>query len=154
MPANPGGLVYGTIAVAALLAAETARRGSYAKSVAAVAITLLLYWIARSYAEFTGQRLRKSEPFRLAGLAQAMARELSVLVGAAVPLVVLLVWWAAGAQLTTAVNAAIWTSALTILTIEVVSGLRAQLSGRDLIAQTALGAVLGLLVTALRVVLH
>jgi hypothetical protein len=154
MPANPGGLVYGTIAVAALLAAETARRESYAKSVAAVAITLLLYWIARSYAEFTGQRLQKSQPFRITALAQAMVRELTVLIGAAIPLLVLLVWWAAGAGLSTAINAAIWTSALTILLIEVVSGLRARLSGRDLVLQTALGAVLGLLVTALRVVLH
>jgi hypothetical protein len=154
MPTNPGGVVYGTIAVAALLAAETARRESYAKSVAAVAITLLLYWLALSYAEFTGQRLEKSEPFRIAGLVQAMARELSVLIGAAIPLLVLLVWWAAGAQLATAINAAIWTSALTILLIEVLSGLRAQLSGRDLVLQTALGAVLGLLVTSLRIVLH
>jgi hypothetical protein len=56
--------------------------------------------------------------------------------------------------LATAINAAIWTSALTILLIEVLSGLRAQLSGRDLVLQTALGAVLGLLVTALRIVLH
>src|ERR1700730_4181454 len=148
MPTNPGGLVYGTIAVAALLSAETARRESYAKSVAAVAITLLLYWLALSYAEFTGQRLEKSEAVRIARPAPAMARGLSVLIGAAIPLVVLLVWWAAGAQLATAINAAIWTSALTILLIEVLSGLRAQLSGRDLVLQTALGAVLGLLVTA------
>jgi hypothetical protein len=154
MPANPGGLVYGTIAVAALLAAETARGESYAKSIGAVAITLLLYWLARAYSEFAGHRLQKSEPFRIAGLAQTMVRELSVLVGAAIPLVVLLVWWAAGARLTTAANAAIWTAAATIVLIEVVSGFRARLSRRELVAQTALGAVLGLLVTALRVVLH
>ena len=44
MPTNPGRLVYGTIAVGALLAAESARQETYVETVFAVAITLLLYW--------------------------------------------------------------------------------------------------------------
>jgi len=66
----------------------------------------------------------------------------------------LLIFWAAGAQLSAAVSAAIWTSAVMIVIIELVIGVRAQLSGRDLVLQTAFGAMLGLLVLALRVVLH
>jgi hypothetical protein len=154
MPANPGGLVYGVIVVAALLTAETARQETYAKSVGAVAITLLLYWLARSYAEFTGERLKQSEPFSFAGLAHSLARELAVLIGAAIPLGVLLIWWAAGGRLPAAVTAAIWTSASMILIIEVSSALRARLTGRDLVAQIAVGAVLGVLVMLLRVLLH
>ncbi len=154
MSASPGGLVYGTLAVGALLAAESARRETFAKTVLAVAITLMLYWLAHSYAEFTGERLQKGEAFSFADLVRTAAQELSVLFGAAVPLLVLLVAWAAGTSLTTAVTAAIWTSAVMIVIIEVVIGLRAQLSGRDLVRQTAFGAVLGVLVMVLRVVLH
>jgi len=58
VPANPAGLIYGTIAVAALLAAESARRETYVETVGAVLITLLLYWLAHSYAGFTGERVR------------------------------------------------------------------------------------------------
>src|ERR1035441_8833725 len=49
MPTNPGRLVYGTIAVGALLAAESARQETYVETVFAVAITLLLYWLAHSF---------------------------------------------------------------------------------------------------------
>jgi hypothetical protein len=154
MVANPAALVYGTIAVAALLAAESAQRETYAGTVTAVVVTLLLYWFAHSYAQFTGRRLQQSERFTVDGLAQTMRHELPVLIGATVPLAVLLAWWAAGARLTAAVSAAVWTSAGTILVIEVMVGLRLKLTGRDLVAQTALGALLGLLVVALRVLLH
>jgi len=154
MTPSPAGLVYGTIAIGALLTAESARSETYAKSVVAVVITLLLYWLAYSYAEFTGQRLQKGEPFEFGELAAAAVKELSVLIGASVPLFVLLIFWAGGAHLSTAVSAAIWTSAAMIVIIELVIGVRAQLSGRDLVLQTAFGALLGLLVLALRVVLH
>jgi uncharacterized membrane protein YadS len=43
---NPGDAVCGAIAVGALLAAETPRQETYAKTIAAVIITLLLYWLA------------------------------------------------------------------------------------------------------------
>jgi hypothetical protein len=154
MPPSPAGLVYGTIAIGALLTAESAQSETYAKSVVAVVITLLLYWLAYSYAEFTGQRLEKGEPFEFGELATAAVKELSVLIGASIPLLVLLIFWAAGARLATAVSAAIWTSAAMIVIIEFVVGLRAKLTGRQLIIQTAFGAFLGLLVLTLRIVLH
>jgi hypothetical protein len=154
MPTDPAGLVYGTIAVGALLAAESARQETYLRTIAAVVVTMLLYWLAHSYAEFTGRRLENSEPFKLNGLAQMMAHEVSVLIGAGLPLLVLLITWVAGAQLTNAVTAAIWSSAAMIVVIEVTIGIRAQLPGRDVIAQTVFGAVLGLLVITLRVLLH
>jgi hypothetical protein len=154
MSPSPAGLVYGTIAIGALLTAESAQTETYAKSVVAVVITLLLYWLAYSYAEFTGRRLEKGEPFDVGELATAAVKELSVLIGASIPLLVLLIFWAAGARLATAVSAAIWTSAGMIVIIELVVGLRAHLTGRQLIMQTGFGALLGLLVLTLRIVLH
>jgi hypothetical protein len=154
MSPSPAGLVYGTIAVGALLSAESTRQETYLRSFIAVVITLALYWMAYTYAEFTGRRLQLGESFTFAALARAGLREISVLIGAAVPLIVLLIFWAAGARLSTAVGAAIWTSAAMIVIIEFVIGRRANLSGRELVAQTAFGAFLGLLVLVLRIVLH
>jgi hypothetical protein len=151
---NPAGAVYGTIAVGALLAAESARRETYVKTVAAVVITLVLYWLAHAYAEFTGERLREGEPLTLPGLTRMLVRELTILIGAAVPLIGLLISWAVGAPLASAVSAAVWTSAAIIVVIEWIAGVRAELKGPELISQAAFGAVLGLLVIALRGLLH
>ncbi len=154
MPVNPAGLVYGTITVATLLDAEGVRRETYAATVGAVALTMVLYWLAHSYAEFTGERISESEHFEFVAFLRSARRELSVLGGAGVPLLVLLVCWAVGAPLSTGVSAGIWAAAAVIVAIELALGLRAELSGRDLAKQTAFGALLGVLVLLLRVILH
>jgi hypothetical protein len=154
MLANPAGGVYGAIMVGALLAAESARRETYAKTVLAVVITLLLYWLAHSYAEGAGRRLRDGGRLTVAGLARTMGHEVSILIGSALPLLVLLFLWAAGASLASAVKAAVWTSAIIIVVIEVVAARRARLEGRELVGQVALGALLGLMVVVLRILLH
>ena len=154
MPANLGGLVYGTIAVAALLAAESARRETYPRTVGAVAVTLILYWVAHSYAEFAEERVQHEEHLSFRGLWVSALYELPVLFGAAVPFAVLLLCWALGVGLEAGVAAAVWTSAAMIVLIEIGIGVRAQLKGRELLAQTLVGGLLGLLVVALRVLLH
>jgi hypothetical protein len=154
MPDNAGGLVFGTILVATLLSAESARRETYVKTIAAVLITLVAYWVTISYAEFAGERLEQGEHFAYAAFARTAARELTLLYGATIPLVVLLVFWAAGATLTTAVSAAIWCAAAVVVGTEILIGVRAELTGRELVRQSAVGALLGLLVIAVRVLLH
>ena len=154
MPDNAGGLVYGTILVATLLAAESARRETYVKTVAAVLVTLLAYWLTISYAEFAGERLERAAHFNYRGFARTAVRELTLLYGAAVPLLVLLVLWAAGAALSTAVSAAIWFAAAAVVGTEILIGIRAELTGGELVRQSAFGALLGLQVIVVRVLLH
>ena len=154
LPANPGGLVYGTILVATLLAAEAPKRETYVKTVGAVAISVVIYWLSMSYAELTGERMREDEAFKPAAFAHAAGRELPVIFGALGPLVALLICWAAGATLSTAVTIAVWTSVAMIVATEVVLGVRAELTGRQLVVQTGMGVLLGLLIVALRVLLH
>ena len=82
IPANPGGLVYGTILIATLLAAEPPRRETYARTVGAVVVAMIVYWLAVSYAEFTGERVRHEEGFTLANFARSAVHELTVVYGA------------------------------------------------------------------------
>jgi hypothetical protein len=119
-----------------------------------VVLTLLLYVFAHTYAEYTGERLREAEPLRFAELGRTALKEVWLLPGAGVPLLALLVCWLIGASLSTAVNAAVWTSAGMVLLLEFTAGVRAGESGRDLAVDTAVGALLGLFVIALRYVLH
>jgi len=151
---NPGALVYGTLTVGALLAAESAQQETYAETVGAVVLALVLYWVAFAYADFTGQRLSHREPLEAAGFERALLRELPVLAGAAVPLLALVVLGAFGASLESGVTAAIWISAAMVLVIELVAGVRADLSGPELAIQTALGTLLGLGLIALKLILH
>jgi hypothetical protein len=151
---NPGAVVYGIITVGALLAAESAKRETYVDTVAAVAIALLLYWLAHAYSEFAAHRLEQKQPLTLGGLARTLVREAMSIAGAAVPLLALLIGWVAGVSLTDAVTAAVWTSGAMIVTVEVVAGVRAELSASALTVQAAVGALFGLLVIALKVILH
>lgn len=146
--------IYGTISVGALLAAESAPQETYLETVIAVVLTLLLYVLAHTYAEYTGERLREGEPLRFEQFRRTAAREAWLLPGAGVPLVALLVCWLVGASLSTAVNVAVWTSAVMVVLLEFTAGVRAEESGRDLAVDTAVGALVGLLVIALRYVLH
>jgi hypothetical protein len=151
---NPGRVVYGTILVATLLAAESPTRETYAKTVGAVALALIVYWLSASYAESTGERVRDEEPFALSAFVRTAAHELAVLCGALGPLVALVVCWVAGVGLSAGVTVAVWTAVAMIVATEVVLGIRAELTGRQLVIQTGMGVVLGLLVVALRVLLH
>ena len=58
--------------------------------------------------------------------------------------------WSSSPVVTTALN----TSAVTVLLIEVVAGLRAKQSGRELAVQILIAALLGRLIIALRLILH
>ncbi|MBV9802137.1 MAG: hypothetical protein JO130_03060 [Solirubrobacterales bacterium] len=146
--------VEGTILIGALLATESAGQETYPETVAAVALALVLYVIAHTYAAFAGDRLRTEEPLSLAGLRRAAASEAWLLPGAGIPLVAVLICWAIGASLSAAVIAAVWTSAGMLVVLELVAGIRAGESGRDLAREVCVGALLGALVMVVRIVLH
>lgn len=154
MLGDPGGFVYGTILVATLLDAEAAAPESYSKTSVSVVIALLLYWLTVTYSHYAGERLAHEQRFHWTGLAREAVRELSLLTGSVVPLIVLLVCWLAGVALATADVAAIWAAVAAIIGAEVIIGIRADLEGRELIRQTAVGALIGVLIVVLRLLLH
>lgn len=154
MLSDLGAAIYGLMTVGALLAAESAGNETYAETVIAVVITMLVYWLAHSYAEFTSERLKDREPSRIGMLVHIMGEQVTILFGAAIPLLALLVDWAVGASLNTAVITALITAAVVVVLMEVASGVRAKQSGRELVLQAAFGALLGVLIIALRLVLH
>jgi hypothetical protein len=154
LSSNPAALVYGTILVATLLAAESPKRETYVEALASVVIALLVYWLSIAYSEVTGRRILDEEPFSLSAFRRAAVHERPVIYGAIGPLLVLIVCWVAGAGLNTAVNIAIWAAAGIIVGTEIAIGVRAELTGRQLVIQTGMGMVLGLSAEALRVLLH
>jgi L-asparagine transporter-like permease len=151
---NAGGLVYGTIVVATLLATESARSETYGKTIGAVVLAMMTYWLVITYSHYAGERLEREQAFKYREFARTAVRELSLLYGAALPLLAVLLVWATGGSLTLAVQVAVWVAAVSIVVEELINGIRADLHGRALARQTLVGAVLGLLVIALRLLLH
>lgn len=153
-PYNFGSAVYGLITVSALLAAESAAGETFGETVLGVVVALLLYWLAHAYSEFVSWRAEAGERLTRSGIRRVLRRELPILAGALPPLLAVLVAWAAGGGLSTAISIALWTAAATILVAEVVAGLQAKLSGRELVVQALVGTALGLLILALKLALH
>jgi hypothetical protein len=148
------GAIYGTITAGALIAAEFARRETYPRTIAALAIALALYWLAHGYAADADTSIREKKPLTLGGFGSALLHELPILIGAAVPLIVIVIFGLAGAKLSTGITAGLWTAAATITTIELTAALRAGARGAELAIQAVLGVALGLLVPAINAVLH
>jgi hypothetical protein len=154
LPENPGGLVYGTILIAALLSAESAKVETYWETLAGVALTEIIYWLALSYSEFAGARAADGKPFTFSGFRRSAQHEFAVSEGALVPILVLVGCWIAGVGLHNGIRFSIWASAVMIVLAELVIGVRSNQHGRELAISAGLGVVFGLLVISLRLILH
>jgi len=152
--ANPAGVVYGVIMIGALLAAESGLHDDYPETVASAVIALGVYWLARSYASVLGRRLSHQEHLTGGALARALAHDWSVVRGASIPLLTLLVAWVAGATQTTAVNAAVWAAVVSLIAFELLAGLRSRATPRELALEGGVGMAMGLAILALKSLAH
>lgn len=150
---NPAGVVYGTIACGSLLAAEGTRSESLLHASGAVALGLVLYWLAHAYAGALGERLQSGASLSGAHLAQHLTHSWAIVRGAFIPLLVLLLSAAAGADVEAAVTAGLISAAALLVGLEIVAGVRGGLGAREMAVQISIGAVLGIGVLALRAIL-
>lgn len=151
---DPGGVVYGIIVIAALLAAESGEHDSYLATVASAALATALYWLAHSYAQALGSRLRSQERLTAARLGRALAHDLSIVRGAAVPLAALLAAWAAGASQQTGVTVALWGAIASLIAFELAASARAGAGARELLLDAGVGASMGVAIVLLKVLVH
>jgi hypothetical protein len=151
---NPAGVVYGVITVGALLAAESGSHESYLDTIGSAALAIALYWLAHAYANALGRRLATQE--RLSGrvLGRELVQDWAIVRGAAIPLLALLIAWATGAAQATAVTAALWSTVATLVAFELLAGIRARVTPRELALQATVGVAMGLAVLALKILLH
>jgi hypothetical protein len=155
MPAkNPSRVIYGVLAIGALLAAESGAHESYLDTLASAVIATLLYWLAHSYADLLGHRLQTAERLTASALAHALRDEAALLNGAAVPILALVVAWIAGASQQTAVAIAVWSSIAALVVFELLAAVRSRATPRELALEMSVGLTLGLAILFLKVVLH
>jgi hypothetical protein len=148
------GMVYGVVVVGALLAGESGRHEQYSGTIAAVLVATALSWLAHSYSNVLGRRLAGGERVRGAALARAVAGEVGLLRGAAVPLLVLVVCWAAGLSENMGVTLSIWSVVFALILFELLAGLRSKAAPAELAIDVGVGVSLGLAILALKLILH
>jgi hypothetical protein len=151
---NPGGLVYGVIVIGALLAAESDRHETYEEAVASALIAAAVYWLAHSYSKLIGERLSEDRRLTVRALSHALGQEWAIVRGAAIPILALLISWAAGIAEKTGVTIALWSAAVTLVVLELAAGIRSRAAPRELTLEAGVGIVMGLAILALKVVLH
>ncbi|MDA8044649.1 MAG: hypothetical protein M0Z30_05340 [Actinomycetota bacterium] len=151
---NPGGLVYGVLAVATVIAAESTRQETFPRLLVASLVTLVLYWLAHAYAHHWGSHLQRPGEWSLKEIGRSAAHEASILLGAVLPVAVLLLAWVTGVSRETAVTAVLWTAGGELVAMELAAGLLRHARVRDLAVQVGMGLTMGLGILALRVMLH
>jgi hypothetical protein len=154
LPTNPGGLVYGAILSATLISAEYAKAEKYGRALGGIVIAEIIYWLALSYSEFAGDRAKTGDPFEFKGFLRSARHELAVVLSGIPPFVVIVVCWIAGATLTTALTIGVYTAAGMIVLSELVIGISTEETGRELVVDLLVGVLFGILVVAIKVLLH
>lgn len=140
--------------VGVLFAAEDAPRVGYPETVEAAALVLALYWLTAFYAHELAIRVQRREHLNLRLMWRSCLHELPVIEGGLIPFLALLVAWASGASVRVGVAAAVWTTAVTIIALEVAAGFRARPGTKRLLLQAGAGMIMGLAIVVLKLVLH
>jgi len=147
-------VVYGVIVIGALLAAESGRHESYPETLGSAALAAALYWLAHAYASVLGRRLTHNERLSAGVLARALAHDWSLIRGAAIPLIALVIAWVSGAQQETAVTAALWSAIASLVIFELIAGIRSRATSGELVLEVSVGLAMGLAILALKIILH
>jgi hypothetical protein len=151
---NVEGAVHGAVIVGLLFAAEDAREVTYPETIGAAVLVLALFWLTGIYAHDLGERLERREPIDLRHVWRSGVHELSVLEGGLIPVLAMLIAWVAGANVTGGVTASVWATVATIIALELAAGRRARLPLKRLWFRVCAGALMGLAIVALKVILH
>lgn len=153
---NPRNTVYGTLAAGLLIAAEDPAVETYPRVITATVVAAATYWLAHGYAHWVAQRFRANARTGVSArdLVGAFMHEWPLAEGAAIPLTALLIAWAAGAPVATAVRAAVWTAVAALVMFEVAGGLRRRLPLGRLLATAGVGLTLGGALLAVKLLLH
>jgi hypothetical protein len=151
---NPAGVVYGIVMIGAVLAAESGLHDTYLETVGSAVLTIGVYWVAHAYADLLGQRLQQRKHLTVQTLLAALVHDWAIVRGTTPALLALLLAWAVGAPQTSAVLAAVWTCAVSLVAFELAAGVRAKSTPMELVLEGCVGTVMGLAILALRAILH
>ncbi len=151
---NPSGAVYGAIFIGALLAAESGLHESYLDTLLSAVLATAVNLLAHSYAGALGQRLDGGERLTGRALLRAVRHDRSIMQGAVPPITVVVVAWITGSGQEAAVNWALWSVVASLIVFELIAGIRSRAAPRELTMDVGVGALMGVAILVLKIILH
>ncbi len=147
------GLMTGTVVAAAVIAATAGHVDSTAQLSVAILGTTFVYWLAHLHAATIGAAVHKGlHP--LHALRAAVTHTWTIAAASLLPLAVLLLAEAVGAELVTASWVALWATVGLLTLYSYLAGRRGGLGVRDSIVCAVAGCGLGLVAAGLKAALH
>jgi hypothetical protein len=144
--------IYGIIVSSAVLL--TAHPRTAAATDLIVLVTLLVYWAAEKYAKIVAERIHEGHRPSWATVRAQLTSGWEIMSASLIPLVVLLLVRLAGAQLSTAVLVALVCSTLLLCLAGWRMGARGRLSPGERVVSTLVAGAFGMVMIALKILLH
>jgi hypothetical protein len=144
--------IYGVIIGAAVMASSHAE--SAGAVIAAVLVTLVIYWSAERYARIVAQRVHDGRRLTAREVRAQLTGGWEIVTASAVPVTVLAVLYAAGVALRTTVISALVCSALLLCLAGWEMGRHGQLTRAERLVSAAVAGAFGVVMILLKITLH
>ena len=145
--------IYGLIVSGAVMAAA-GEHGSVRDVAITVFVTVLVYWLAESYADVLGEQIAEQRPSTWARSWELLRQGFPLVEASYVPLVVLIVAWGFGASTTGAITAGLAVNALLLVALGWIASAQANRSVPMRVALAALAGAFGMVMIAIKTILH
>ena len=152
--ADPGGLVYGAIIAAAVLATVSAHAEAYEHVAISAGFVVGTYWMAHVYVDALSHQFRGDTHQFLHRLRAAVSRETGILKGGIPAIVVYVVAALAGADKSSAASFAVYFSVVLLFCAGCLGAHQAGISGKGLVAEGLGAASFGVLIVIAKTFLH
>jgi hypothetical protein len=150
---NPARAIYGSIVATAVIAASSAHEESALRVAEATAITLVVFWLAHVYSAILEHRFEGNE-FRMSVIPKVMAEELPMVESPAVAIAILLAGALGWISDDLAINLALAAGVAQLLMWGVIGARRLGWSWPATIVAGLIDAAFGLIVIALKAIVH
>jgi hypothetical protein len=145
--------IYGLIVSGAVMAAA-GEHGSVRDVAITVFLTVLIYWLAESYADVLGEQIAEERKATWSRSRELLRQGWPLVEASYVPLVVLLFAWAVGLSTTGAITAALVTNALLLIALGWIASAQSNRSVPARAASAALAGAFGMAMIAIKTLLH
>ena len=144
--------IYGVIVSSAVMSASNAEKGY--QVILAVLVTLTIYWGAERYSRIVAERIHEGHRPNWTTVRHQLTHGWEMVTASTLPLVVLAVMSVLGAELTTAVLAALTCSTVLLCVAGWAVGRDGRLTTRERVVSTVVAGMFGIVFVLLKTLLH
>ena len=145
--------IYGLIVSGAVMAAA-GEHGTVREVAITVFVTVLVYWLAESYADVLGEQIAEERPSTWARTRELLRQGWPLVEASYVPLVVMVLAWAVGMSTTNAITAGLVTNALLLVALGWIASAQSHSSIPARAVSAALAGAFGMVMIVIKTLLH